>query len=211
MKEILGTLRPALLLVLAFTVIGGLLYPALVTGAAQVALPRQANGSLVTAGGTVVGSELIGQPFTDPAYFWSRPSAVGPFPYNAMTSSGTNQGPLNPALADAAGARIAALRDADPGNTAPVPVDLVTASGSGLDPDISPAAAYYQVARVARLRGKSPDEIRALVDQHVQERTLGVLGERRVNAVALNRDLDAAAPRGRALDVVAGAPKGPAQ
>jgi K+-transporting ATPase ATPase C chain len=194
MNDLLSVLRPAALLLLAFTVITGLVYPAVVTGAAQTVFPHQANGSLVTDGDEVVGSALVGQSFTDPAYFWGRPSAAGPFPYDAMTSSGTNQGPLNPALADAVKARIAALRAADPGNTAAVPVDLVTASGSGLDPDISPAAAYYQVARVARLRERGADEIRALVDRAIEERTLGVLGERRVNVLALNRALDALAP-----------------
>jgi K+-transporting ATPase ATPase C chain len=195
MNDLVSSLRPALVLLAAFTLLTGIAYPALVTGAAQVAFPHQANGSLVTEDGRVVGSSLVGQAFTDPGYFWSRPSAIGPFPYNAMTSSGTNQGPLNPALAEAVTARIAALRAVDPGNTAPVPVDLVTASGSGLDPDISPAAAEYQVARVARVRGRQPDEIRALVERHIEERTLGILGERRVNVLALNRALDALAGR----------------
>jgi K+-transporting ATPase ATPase C chain len=193
MNDLVSSLRPALVLLAAFTLLTGIAYPALVTGAAQVAFPHQASGSPVTAGGRVVGSSLVGQAFIDPGYFWSRPSAIGPFPYNAMTSSGTNQGPLNPALAEAVTARIAALRAADPGNTAPVPVDLVTASGSGLDPDISPAAADYQVARVARARGRQADEIRALVDRHIEERTLGIFGERRVNVLALNRALDALA------------------
>jgi K+-transporting ATPase ATPase C chain len=190
MSDLVSSLRPALVLLAAFTLLTGIAYPALVTGAAQVAFPHQANGSLVTEGGRVVGSSLVGQAFTDPGYFWSRPSAIGRFPYDAMTSSGTNQGPLNPALAEAVTARIAALRAADPGTTAPVPVDLVTASGSGLDPDISPAAADYQVARVARVRGRQPDEIRALVERHIEERTLGIFGERRVNVLALNRALD---------------------
>jgi K+-transporting ATPase ATPase C chain len=193
MNDLVSSLRPALVLLAAFTLLTGIAYPALVTGAAQVVFPHQANGSLVTDGGRVVGSSLVGQAFTDPGYFWSRPSAISPFPYNAMTSSGTNQGPLNPALAEAVTARVAALREADPGNPAAVPVDLVTASGSGLDPDISPAAAYYQVERVARRRGRPADEIRALVDRHVEERTLGILGERRVNVLAVNRALDALA------------------
>jgi K+-transporting ATPase ATPase C chain len=193
MNDLVSSLRPAIVLLAVLTLLTGVAYPALVTGAAQAVFPHQANGSLVTDGGRVVGSSLVGQPFTDPGYFWSRPSATGPFPYNAMTSSGTNLGPLNPALAEAVTARIAALRAADPGNTAPVPVDLVTASGSGLDPDISPAAAYYQVPRVARSRGRRPDEIRALIDGLVAERTLGILGERRVNVLALNRALDALA------------------
>ena len=200
MKDLLSALRPAALLLLAFTVITGLLYPAVVTGAAQAAFPYQADGSLITDGGRVVGSELVGQSFTDPVYFWGRPSALGAS-YSAMTSTGTNQGPLNPALAEAVQARVAALRAADPGNAAPVPVDLVTASGSGLDPDISPAAAYYQVPRIARLRERTADEIRALVDRTIEERTVGVFGERRVNVLALNR----------ALDALAGPPKGPAR
>jgi K+-transporting ATPase ATPase C chain len=193
MIDLLSSLRPALVLLAAFTLLTGIAYPALVTGAAQVAFPHQASGSPVTEGGRVVGSSLVGQAFTDPGYFWGRPSAVGPFPYNAMTSSGSNQGPLHPALAEAVAARIAALHSADPGNAAPVPVDLVTASGSGLDPDVSPAAAYYQVARVARHRGRPAAAIRALVDRHVEERTLGVLGDRRVNVLALNLALDALA------------------
>jgi K+-transporting ATPase ATPase C chain len=193
MNDLVSSLRPALVLLAAFTLLTGIAYPALVTGAAQVAFPHQAGGSLVTDGGRVVGSSLVGQAFTDPGYVWGRPSAIGPFPYNGMTSSGTNLGPLNPALADAVTARIAALRAADPGNTAPVPVDLVTASGSGLDPHISPAAAYFQLERVARHRGRPAAEIRALIDRHVEERTLGFLGERRVNVLALNRALDALA------------------
>lgn len=194
MNYLRDALRPAFVLLASFTLLTGLAYPALVTGAAQVVFPHQADGSLVRDGGRVVGSSLVGQAFTDPGYFWSRPSAVGPFAYNAMTSSGTNQGPLNPALADAVKTRVEALRAADPGNTAPVPVDLVTASGSGLDPDISPAAAYYQAGRVARARGRQEAEIRELVDRHVQERTFGFLGERRVNVLALNRALDALVP-----------------
>jgi K+-transporting ATPase ATPase C chain len=193
MNDLVSSLRPALVLLAAFTLLTGIAYPALVTGAAQVAFPHQAGGSLVIDGGRVVGSSLVGQAFTDPGYVWGRPSAIGPFPYNAMTSSGTNQGPLNPALAEAVTARIAALRAADPGNTAPVPVDLVTASGSGLDPHISPAAAYFQLERVARHRGRPTAEIRGLIDRHVEERTLGFLGERRVNVLALNRALDALA------------------
>ena len=200
MKDLLSVMRPAALLLLAFTMITGLLYPALVTGVAQAAFPHQAEGSLISDRGKVVGSERIGPSFTDPAYFWSRPSALGRS-YRAMTSTGSNLGPSNAALVDAVQTRVAALRAADPGNTAPVPVDLVTASGSGLDPDISPAAAYYQVPRIARRRARTPDEVRALVDRTIEERTLGVLGERRVNVVALNR----------ALDVLVGAPKGPAR
>jgi potassium-transporting ATPase KdpC subunit len=183
-------LRPAIVLVITMTVLTGLVYPLVVTGIAQVLFPRQANGSLIMQDGKVVGSSLIGQPFDEPKYFWGRPSATSPFPYNAAASSGSNLGPTNPALAEAVKGRIGALRAADPGNTAPVPVDLVTASGSGLDPHISPVAALYQVPRVARARGLSEDKIRGLVEQHIEGRQLGFLGEPRVNVLALNRALD---------------------
>jgi K+-transporting ATPase ATPase C chain len=179
-------IRPALVLLGAFTVLCGLLYPAAVTGVAQAAFPKQANGSLLQQDGRVLGSSLIGQPFSDPAYFWGRPSGTAPFANNAGASSGTNQGPLNPALHEAVKARIEALRAADPGNDAPVPVDLSTASGSGLDPHISPAGAEYQVGRVARVRGLDPAKVKALVEQHTEERTLGILGEARVNVLQLN-------------------------
>jgi K+-transporting ATPase ATPase C chain len=177
-------------MVLVFTVLTGAAYPLLVTGVAQVAFPSQANGSLIERDGKTVGSSLIGQPFDDPKYFWSRPSATGSTPYNAGASSGSNQGPLNPALHDAVASRIEALRAADPGNEQPIPVDLVTASGSGLDPHISPAAAEYQVPRVAKARGMSEAAIRDLVARHTQGRTFGLLGETRVNVLELNLALE---------------------
>jgi potassium-transporting ATPase KdpC subunit len=188
---VLKELKPAFLMLVVFTVLTGLVYPFLVTGLAQVLFPRQANGSLIERDGKVVGSALIGQPFSSPKYFWPRPSATAPYPYNAGASSGSNQGPLNPALTDAVAARIQALREADPQNTAPVPVDLVTASGSGLDPQVSPAAAEYQVNRVARARGLDPGKVRALVAASTQGRQLGVLGEPGVNVLRLNLALDA--------------------
>jgi K+-transporting ATPase ATPase C chain len=165
-----------------------------VTGIAQLAFPHQANGSLIVVNGKTVGSTLIGQQFTAPKYFWGRLSATGPYPYNAASSSGSNLGPSNPALLDEVKARIAALKAADPGNTQPIPVDLVTSSGSGLDPDISVAAALYQLPRVARVRGLNESAVRALVDQYTQGRTLGFLGEPRVNVLQLNLALDALKP-----------------
>ena len=188
-------LRPAISLFVLLTVVTGLLYPAVVTAISGLVFPDQASGSLVRRDGQVVGSTLIGQSFSDPKHFWSRPSATSPMPTNAANSGGSNQGPLNPALLDAVKGRVEALRKADPGNTAPIPVDLVTASASGLDPDISVAAAEYQVARVARARGLAPDAVRAAIARHTAGRQLGLLGEPRVNVLALNLDLDGSAPR----------------
>jgi K+-transporting ATPase ATPase C chain len=183
-------LRPAIVLLVVFTVVTGIAYPLAVTGIAQIVFPHRANGSLIVKDGKVVGSALVGQPFDDPKYFWGRPSATSPFPYNAGASSGSNQGPTNPDLIKAVQGRVDALRAADPGNTAPVPVDLVTASGSGLDPHISPAAALYQARRVARAREMSEDAVRALVAKHTEGRQMGFLGEPRVNVLLLNLALD---------------------
>jgi len=184
-------LKPAIIITIVLTLLTGAIYPLLVTGVAQVAMPGKANGSIIERDGKAVGSELIGQPFSDPKHFWSRPSATSPYPNNASSSSGSNQGPTNPALTEAVAARIKALRDADPGNTAPVPADLVTASASGLDPHISPAAADYQVPRVAKERGISAAKVRALVAESTEGRQLGFLGEPRVNVLELNLALDA--------------------
>jgi potassium-transporting ATPase KdpC subunit len=186
-----AALRPALLLLLLLTVLTGFIYPLLLTGLAQLLFPRQAAGSLIMRDGHALGSQLIGQSFSDPRYFWGRPSATTPQPYNGTGSAGSNLGPLNAALLDAVKARIAALRAADPGNRLPVPVDLVTASGSGLDPEISVAAASYQAARVARTRALAPERVRALIAHHTEGRLLGVLGEPRVNVLELNLALDA--------------------
>ena len=183
--------RPAAVLFVLLSALTGIVYPLAVTGAAQAVFPRQAAGSLVLRDGVPIGSTLIGQNFSDPKHFWGRPSATAPMAYNAASSGGANQGPLNPALADAVKARIEALRAADPGNTVPVPVDLVTTSASGLDPDISPAAARYQAARVARARGLAPDEVESLLEQHIETPLGGFLGESRVNVLALNLALDA--------------------
>jgi K+-transporting ATPase ATPase C chain len=182
--------RSALLMFLALTLITGVAYPLLVTVAAQAIFPWQANGSLIICDGNSVGSALIGQSFDEPKYFWGRPSATTPMPYNAASSGGSNLGPTNPDLTKAVGQRIAALRKADPGNDAPIPVDLVTSSASGLDPHISPAAAEYQVGRVAKARGLDAQIVRQLVARHTEQRTLGLLGEPRVNVVELNLDLD---------------------
>lgn len=183
-------IRPAVTLFVLLTVVTGIVYPLAVTGAAKLAFPEQADGSLLLKDGKPVGSSLIGQSFSDPKHFWSRPSATGPMAYNAGSSSGSNQGPLNPALVDAVKGRVEALKAADPGNTLPVPVDLITASGSGLDPHISPAAADYQAARVARVRGLAPDVVKSAIARHTEGRVLGVLGEARVNVLELNLDLD---------------------
>jgi potassium-transporting ATPase KdpC subunit len=185
------TVRPALLLLLVLSVLTGVIYPLAVTAVAQLLLPRAAGGGLVMRDGHAVGARLIGQSFTDPGHFWSRPSATTPQPYNATASGGSNLGPLNPALADAIRSRIAALQAADPGNHSPVPVDLVTASASGLDPHISVAAAEYQAARVARARGLAPERVRALIAAHTEGRLLGFLGEPRINVLELNLALDA--------------------
>ena len=184
-------LRPAIVLLVLLTAITGVVYPVVVTVVAQAAFPNQANGSLVHRGADVVGSALIGQPFDDPKYFWSRPSATAPFAYNAASSSGSNLGPLNPALVEAVKGRVDALQAADPDNRSPVPVDLVTASGSGLDPHVSPAAARWQVPRVARARGLDPAAVEALLARNTEGRQWGVLGEARVNVLALNLALDA--------------------
>ena len=189
----LSQLRPALMILLLLTLVTGVAYPLLVTGIAQAVFPSQAQGSLIVKDGKVVGSQLIGQPFDDPKYFWSRPSATSPFADNAGSSTGSNLSPTNPDLVKAVQGRVDALRAADPGNTAPVPVDLVTASGSGLDPHISPAAAFYQAPRVAKARKLPPETVRELVERHVEGRLLGFLGEPRVNVLALNLALDSAA------------------
>ena len=188
MKSIL---RPAITLLILMTAITGIGYPLVVTGVAKVLFPGRAAGSLIVKDGKPVGSRLIGQPFSEPKYFWGRPSATSPQPYNGLSSGGSNLGPLNPALTDAVKARIAALQAADPSNHAPVPVDLVTASASGLDPDISLAAAYYQADRIARARNLSLDRVRALIAADAKGGLLGVIGEPRVNVLELNLALDA--------------------
>ena len=187
-------LKPALIVLVLLSLVTGVAYPLIVTGIAQAVFPSQANGSLILRDGKPVGSSLIGQPFDDPRYFWGRLSATAPFAYNAGASSGSNLGPINPALHAAAKGRIDALREADPGNQAPIPVDLVTASGSGLDPDISPAAAFYQVPRVARARHLDEERVRELVHTHIRHRQLGLLGEPRVNVLRLNLALDGMTP-----------------
>jgi K+-transporting ATPase ATPase C chain len=185
-----GLLRPAVALFILLSVITGLLYPLAVTGVAQMAFPRSAAGSLIAQGGAVRGSVLIGQPFSDPKHFWSRPSATTPMPYNAANSSGSNLGPSNPALIDVVKSRVAALRAADPDNKTAVPADLVTASASGLDPHISRAAADYQIARVARARGLPEPQLRSMVDRYTEGAMFGFIGEPRVNVLMLNLALD---------------------
>ena len=182
-------IRPAISLFVVLTVVTGVVYPLAVTGAAKAAFPRQAGGSLIEQNGKIVGSSLIGQNFSDPKFFWGRPSATSPMAYNGQGSGGSNLGPLNPALIDAIKGRVEALRAADPGNKAPVPVDLVTTSASGLDPEISVAAAEYQVPRIARLRQLSPEVVQGIVARHTQERLFGLLGEPRVNVLDMNLDL----------------------
>ncbi|WP_426164974.1 potassium-transporting ATPase subunit KdpC [Pseudoduganella sp. R-34] len=193
----ISTIRPALVLFGALTLACGVIYPLAVTGVASAAFPAQAGGSILEVDGKPVGSKLIGQQFTSAKYFWGRPSATGPMPYNANGSGGSNQGPLNPAFTDAVRSRIEALKAADPGNTAPIPVDLVTASGSGLDPEISVAAAEYQLRRVADERRIAPDKVRALIAEHASGKVMGVFGEPRVNVLALNLALDEKTPHTR--------------
>lgn len=193
----LSAIRPALVIFGALSLLCGVLYPAAVTGIGRVAFAHQADGSLLEAGGRTVGSSLIGQPFAAPGYFWGRPSATAPMPANAAGSGGSNLGPTNPALLDAVRQRVAALHQADPDNRAPVPVDLVTASASGLDPEISIAAADYQAARVARARGLPLQRVRALIAAQRQAPLLGFLGEARINVLALNLTLDGKTPHPR--------------
>lgn len=188
-------IRPALTLFIVLSVITGLIYPLLVTGISQALFPTQATGSLILRDGKPIGSELIGQNFTDPKYFWGRLSATSPQPYNAAASGGSNFGPLNPALKEAVESRVKTLREADPGNHALIPVDLVTAAASGLDPHISPAAAKYQIARVARVRGLSLDAVQTLVAQHTEDRQWGVFGEPCVQVLELNLALDGVQPK----------------
>jgi len=188
-------IRPAVVLFLFFTVLTGFLYPLAITGIAQVAFSHTASGSIVSRDGKPIGSSLIGQNFSDPKYFWGRPSATSPQPYAGTGSTGSNLGPLNPALIDGVKGHIQALRAADPGNNAPIPVDLVTASASGLDPEESVAAAEYQAPRVARVRGFAEKDVRSLIDAQARGRILGLLGEPRVNVLALNLALDGLAPK----------------
>jgi K+-transporting ATPase ATPase C chain len=199
--------RHAVMFMVVMTVLTGVIYPLLITGISQVFFHEQANGSLLYNGDKVVGSALIGQPFDDAKYFWSRPSATGPFPYNAAASSGSNLGAIEPNLLAAVQGRIEALKQADPENRDPIPVDLITASGSGLDPHITPAAAAYQVARVARARGIERQKVEQLVAEHTENRTIGLLGEPRVHVVELNLALDGILPERRIA--LSNAPKTP--
>jgi potassium-transporting ATPase KdpC subunit len=189
-SDLLRQLRPALVILVALTLLTGAIYPLAVSAVAWTVFPSAAHGSLIVKDGKTIGSRLIGQPFDDERYFWSRPSATGPYPYNGGVSSGSNLGPTNPALIDGVKQRVADIKAKHPGQKGDVPVDLVTASASGLDPHISPAAAYYQVERIASVRNISPDKIRALVGQRIESRTLGFLGEPRVNVLLLNLALD---------------------
>jgi K+-transporting ATPase ATPase C chain len=189
-ESIKQTIRPAALLFVVLTIITGIVYPLVTTGIGQWLMPKQAGGSLIEKDGKLVGSTLIGQNFTEAKYFWGRPSATAPYPNNAAASTGSNLGPLNPALAEAVKGRVAALKNADPDNSQPIPVDLVTTSASGLDPHISPAAAYYQINRVAKARGLSPETVQALINNNTEGRQWGVLGEPRVNVLLLNIALD---------------------
>lgn len=193
----ISTLRPALVLFAALTVATGVIYPVAVTSATQALFPHQAAGSMIEVDGKVLGSALIGQQFTSPGYFWGRPSATSPMPYNANGSSASNLGPLNPAFAEAVKGRVEALRAADPGNQAPIPVDLVTTSGSGLDPEISLAAAQYQLHRVATQRRMAPEQVQALLERHAIKQYFGIFGEPRVNVLALNLALDGKTPHTR--------------
>jgi K+-transporting ATPase ATPase C chain len=190
-------IRPAVVLFLLLSVVTGIAYPVVVTGIAMTVFPHQAAGSLITRDGNAIGSELIGQAFSDPKYFWSRPSFTSPQPYNGVASGGSNLGPLNPALTDGIKKNIDALHAADPTNTAPIPVDLVTGSGSGLDPEISLAAAYYQGPRIARIRGMPPQAVHSLIATHAHGPQFGFLGEPRVNVLELNLALDAMGPSSR--------------
>jgi K+-transporting ATPase ATPase C chain len=191
MKQLLKqSIRPAVVLFILLSIVTGVAYPLATTALGKWLLPQQANGSLIENEGKLIGSSLIGQNFTEPKYFWGRPSATGPYPNNATASSGSNQGPLNPALTEAVKSRISTLKAADPNNALPIPVDLVTASASGLDPHISPAAAAYQASRVAKVRGLNASSLQALIDDNTEGRQWGVFGEPRVNVLKLNIALD---------------------
>jgi len=204
MKQLLKqSIRPAVVLFILLSIITGVVYPLATAALGKWLLPDQANGSLIEKDGKLVGSSLIGQNFTEPQYFWGRPSATGPYPNNAAASSGSNQGPLNPALAEVVKSRVNALKIADPDNTLPVPVDLVTASASGLDPHISPAAAAYQASRVAKVRGLSAVSVQALINENTEGRQWGVFGEPRVNVLNLNLALDKSTVKNAALNKLA--------